>query len=258
MQLRGGIRFGFSVMAVTALLSFFGWLDAPLPTAAAASQESTGLKAVDVEMQNRMDAVTIESVMVNGRQVQPGTNVGPREIRPGALFEAGNDWLGGMTLVLRNRTNKKISEIELELLFPDTGDGQSRPVTTYMIDLGRRPDKVSYVHLYGTPQGNLVYRPQPPDKKPLNFSPGQTLTVRIGDYISEIKSAVEHMLPLSEITRVGIRLEVVYCDDGMRWDDLVGFSIFNLDQKRYMDLGRRYFPGDPKEYWPPGNLQTQP
>ena len=102
MQLLRVVRSNFCVIPVVALLGFLGWLDAPL-VPVAVPQGVTGLKAVDIETQIRVDPVTIESVIVNGQQIQPGTNAGPREVRPGTAFRAENDWLGGMTLLLRKR-----------------------------------------------------------------------------------------------------------------------------------------------------------
>lgn len=216
--------------------------------------QAANSRTVDVSEQYKTQPVTIENVTVGDEQIQPGASMGVSEVHPGSPFQAGDDWMKTMTLVLRNRTDKEVSEIEIQLFFPDTGDGRSQPMRSSLVDLGRRPDNVSYVHPRGTPQGTIVYHPQGPDKKPLALPPGQTLVVHLADYISEIES--DAGMPLSRIKTVIIDRSLVYFDDGLRWDDLTSFSVLNADHNKFNPLPRTYFPGNIHNYWP-ANLPAQ-
>jgi len=159
-----------------------------------------------------------------------------------------------MSIVLMNRTDKVIVCAELELYFPDTGDGSPfRTVTEHIMTIGRRPDAGSF-----TSHGQK--RPPEPDKQPLLWLPGQTLVVRVGDYVDEIQSTVEQKLLFTQVTRVAIRRLQFYFVDGMRWNDLAGFGIPDPNHPgQFTNMDRNtYFPGNPRENWPPYESWTPP
>src|SRR5882724_4117275 len=124
-----------AMFASLACLALSGWLAGRIaPVAAANPGKYLGTKAVYIDRQTRMDPVTIEKVTVGGQQIQPGVSTGPREDKPGTPFQADEDWLKNMSIVLKNRTDKVIVRVEVQLFFPDTGDGSpSRSVTVYTL-----------------------------------------------------------------------------------------------------------------------------
>lgn len=153
-----------------------------------------------------------------------------------------------------NRTDKVIVRAELQLFFPDTGDGSPyRPVTTYTTLIGHRPDAESF-----TSQGQK--RLPEPDKQPLLWLPGQTLAVRVGDYFGGIQSTVEETLSFTKVTRVAIRRLQFYFVDGMRWNDLAGFGVPDPNHPgHFTNMDRNtYFPGNSRENWPPYESWSPP
>lgn len=213
--------------------------------AVANAEKSLGTKTVNIYDQNRMYAVSLTKVIVAGQQIQPGLSTGgAQELRPGTPFQADEDWLKNTSITLQNRTDRIIVRAEIMLLFPDTGDGISQPITEYMITLGQRPEINTY-----TTRGEKI-RPEP-DKKPLLFAPGQTVVVPLADYIDSIQSTVEARLSFSQVTRLVIRPFQFYFVDGMRFDER-GFAVPDPDHLgQYKNLGPKFFPGDARQNWPP-------
>ena len=124
-----------AMLAWLACLVLSGWFAGRIaPVAAANPGKYLGTKAVYIDRQTRMDPVTIEKVTVGVQRIQPGVSTGPREDKPGTPFQADEDWLKNMSIVLKNRTDKVIVRAEVQLFFPDTADGSpSRSVTAYTL-----------------------------------------------------------------------------------------------------------------------------
>lgn len=237
-----------AILAGLAALVPSGWR---IASASAANPErpALGTKTVNITAQTRMDPVIVTKVTVGGEEVQPGVSTaGVREVRPGTPFQADEDWLSKTSISLKNRTDKMIVRAEIQLFFPDTGDGSpSRAVTAHMITIGQRPDIDSF-----SSRGQKL--PPEPDQRPLLLAPGQTLVVHLADYLDEIRSRVEEKLLFTQVTRLVIQRFQFYFVDGMRWSDLEGFGVPDPNhpgQFTNMDRGR-YFPGHPSQNWPPG------
>jgi hypothetical protein len=241
------MRYFLSVMIASMAIS--GWLGTQIAVSAANPGQTIGPKTVDVDIQTRMDAVTISEVTVGNQLIRFGVSAGAKEINPGTPFQAGEDWLQNTSIFLKNRTNKPIVDVVLGLYFPETGDGMSpsTPVTEYVLDFGRRPDIDSFLR-------SGRYAPPDPSSKPLIFLPGEVLVIHLSDYIGEIQSMVGQKMPLAQVTRCNISRTHVYFDDGMMWSAGDGFSIPSPDHSgKFVALDRgHYFPGHPSENWPPG------
>jgi hypothetical protein len=241
-----------AVLATLVVLS--GWLHWRAAAVAAAGLTQSGEdRTVDIERQTRMDPLTITKVMVGDQQIQPGQSSGAREDKPGTTFQADEDWLKNMSIVLKNRTDKVIAHVEIQLFFPDTGDGSaSRPVTAYTIALGQVPDINSF-----TSHGQKI----PPDssKQPLLLAPGQTLVIRVADYIDGIRDMLEQFpgalvggSPILQVTRVTIDRLQLFFVDGLRWKNLDGFAVPDPNRPgRYTNPGTTFFPGRSSQNWPP-------
>lgn len=232
------------------VLSGLGWRIAPV----GAATGRLGTKMVYIDAQYRVDPVTITKVTVGDQQIQPGVSTGAREVRPGTPFRADEDWLKNMSVSLKNRTNKVIVRAELQLWFPDTGDGSpSQPVTVHIISVGRRPEIDSFAS-----HGQKL-QPEP-GKTPLLVAPGQTVVIHFVDDLDAMQSRVEETLSFAQVTRVAIQRLRVYFVDGMSWDDLHGFGVPDLNHPgrfTYMDRNR-FFPGDRDYDWPPPTQQVEP
>jgi hypothetical protein len=242
-----------AMLAASASLVLSGWLGWRIAPVAAATG-TLGTKMVYIDAQYRVDAVTIAKVAVGDQQIQPGVSTGAREVQPGTPFQADEDWLKNMSITLKNRTDKVIVRAEVQLWFPDTGDGgPSQPVTAYTMTLGQRPDIASYR------SNGQKYAPET-GKPPILVTPGQTLVIHVADYFDAIQSLVEGKLSFSQVTRIAIQRLQFYFVDGMRWDDLHGFGVPDPNhpgQFTYMDRNR-FFPGDPRNDWPPPTQQVEP
>jgi hypothetical protein len=238
-------------LAVLACLVLSGLGLRIVPAAAATS--ALGTKVVHIDAQYPVDPVTITKVIVGDQEIQPGVSTGPREVQFGTPFQADEDWLKNMSISLKNRTDKIIVRAEVQLWFPDTGDGTTRPVTAYVITLGQLPEIDSF-----TSHGQK--RPPEPSKPALLVAPGQTFVIHVADYLDAIQSLVEAKLSFSQVTRVSIQRLRFYFVDGMSWDDLHGFGVPDPNhpgQFTYMDRSK-FFPGDPRHDWPPPTQQTEP
>ncbi len=242
------------VKLVTAMLATLACL---LPLATASSGQSLGTKTVHIDRQTRMDPVTIEKITIGDQLIQPGVATAAREDKPGTPFQADEDWLKNMSMVLRNRTDKVIVRAEIQLFFPDTGNGNTPPgrisptVTAYIIALGQLPDWATYRR-----DGSKL-SPEP-TKQPLCLAPGQTLVIRLADYTDAIQPIVEEKVVFSQITTVNIRRLGFYFADGLRWED-IGYSVPDPNHPgRYTNLGPRYFPGHPSQNWPPVGAPFEP
>jgi hypothetical protein len=233
------------------------WLDWRVARVAAASRSQTeGYKTVDIDRQTSMDPVSIEKITVQGQVIHPGVSTAAgREVTPGTPFEADEDWLKNMSIILKNRTDKVIARAEIMLLFPETGGGPSWPVTQYPIAVGQRPEIDSF-----TAHGHKLSAQ--PDKQPMLLAPGQTLVIQLADYIDGIQSILEQFPgalsgkpPISQVARVAIDGRQFFFVDGMRWTDLDGFAVPDPNHPgQFTNLDRgRYFPGNPSHNWPPAD-----
>jgi hypothetical protein len=231
----------FSTLACLLILSGLReWRAAPVAAASSGGNQS-GTKAVDIEYfpfpAAKFDAVKITKVTVAGQQLQLGLSTGAREDQPGTPFQADEDWLKNMSISLRNRTDKAIVCAQIELWFPEIGDGSAaRPTTKYTITVGQRPEWSRHL------KGGML--PADPTKKPLLFGPGETIVVPVGEYLAEIQSAVEQKM-LQQVTRVNISRGNFYFADGMRWDAVYrGYYVPEPGQPgHYTKLDDSYFPG---------------
>lgn len=248
--------------AVLAALGCWLTVSISLGRSASASAKTVlpmlGNKIVDLDAQFKTDPVTYTKVTFQDQEIQPGMSTGPdeRQVHSGTPFQADENWLKNLSISLLNRTNKEIVRVELDIVFPDTGDGSpSHPVTVYRLWLGQRPEIVSF-----TRSGRKL--PPEPDKQPLSFSPGQTLVLNLADYADAIQTCVEGGcggigIPFAQVKRIAIHRTQFYFADGMCWN-LSGYGFPVLDhpgQFTYKPRGS-YFPGrDPSQDWPP---PTQP
>lgn len=231
------------------------------PGAAANPAQAQRYKTVDIDRQTRMDPVSIERISVDGQVIHPGVSTAAgREVKPGTEFEADEDWLRNMSVVLKNRTDKVIVRAEITLWFPETGDGsRSQIITSYTMALGQRPEIDSF-----TRHGQKL-QPQP-DKPPILLAPGQTLVIQAADYIDDIQNMLDEFPgiiagkpPLAQVTKVAINGRQFYFADGMRWTDLDGFAVPDPNHPgQFTNLDRgHYFPGKPSQNWPPADAPAE-
>lgn len=128
---------------------------------------------------------------------------GTRKLQPPPAFQASGDWLANTDIYFSNRTKKQIVYGEFVVTFPDGPTRNAVPIR-----LGIMPPVAAFDR-----SGNPL--PQS-GREPLSFGPGQTLVIHLGDYITDIASALKPALP-ADIKKVRINADEFIFDDGMKW-----------------------------------------
>ncbi len=208
---------------------------------------ATSLRTVKCDSQRRTDPLLIAEVMFGTSEVQCGLMANSRELQPVVSFEAGDDWIRNVTVQLYNHTNKTIVFAQIEVSFPQLGDGTPQhPKRVYNITLGQIPPTVAINGRTGQPLR------QNTNSKPLSFAPGETILLDLGAYLDQLKSAVEGLMPWEQINQIAIRRQSVYFPDGIKWNLYYEAPDPERPGKYKPMNDPKYFPGDERENWPPG------
>lgn len=204
-----------------------------------------------VQAEEITDAVMISNISVAGNTVECGLFIRPPVVRqPVTPFQAGGDWLQQMTISLINRTIKPIVFGGIIFHFLDTGDCRSVPCVGASLLLGQRPAVDAYDGRTGQP-----FKPDRPERPPLDWKPGETIVVHVGDYTGEIAESLANYAPVTPVTRVNVYRGSFYFDDGMRWEG-GRYSVPDPDHLgKFKYLPADYFPGKRGRNWPPGYNQ---
>jgi hypothetical protein len=191
-------------------------------------------RQVDSQVANQRTPVVITKVTLGETIVQAG-RMFLGQVDPITPFTAGDDWIQNLTLYLYNRTNKTIVYTSVQIVFPETGE--LTPPRGFLLRLGRVPPPI-----------DVLFRPT--DRPPILFLPGQTMVIRLGDYIDQIKSEVEPVFPLAAATKLKIYVESSYFADGMLTFSDAYWSADPQDPGKQLRIGPDYFPGDWNLSWP--------
>jgi hypothetical protein len=193
----------------------------------------------------RYDPVVITKVVVGNAKVQAGRFAKPSTVDPDPItpFEAGDDWIQNLSVYFLNRTSQTIVAAEINLGFPETSMLTGRPPRGCVLKLGRRPAPAAFDRT-----GQAI--PQPSDRLPLSFGPGQTMVVGLGDYMGQIGATVNPVMLLAAVTSVRIDLIACYFADGTRFAG-GGYSSPDPDHPgRWRGKGSDYSPGLRRGSWP--------
>lgn len=207
------------------------------------------VSANDVEQIN--DAVLISNIAVAGKTVECGLFIRPPVvIQPITPFQAGPDWLRQMTISLVNRTNKTIVFGDIHLHFLDTGDCRSVPCVGAELTPGQMPAIDAFEGRTGRP-----FKPEHPERPPLDWGPEQTIVVHVSDYMDEIEHNLADFMPVTDVAKVNVYRGVFFFADGMRWT-LGRYGVPDPDHPgKFKELPADYFPGRRGNNWPPGYSQ---
>ncbi|MGH9449171.1 MAG: hypothetical protein ACRD11_01385 [Terriglobia bacterium] len=233
----------------------------PLPGGAAVARAQSaqttgaGYKILMVEAGDLMSPTAITRVTVGSKEMMLGAplSLKQEQAEPNLIdnrrpFQASNDWLGKVTIYVKNRSDKTIAWINVFVQFPDTGTGApGSPISTLTILLGRIPAvDIPTVRTASGKPPNF-----PPSMKPLNLKPGQEIVVHVADYMDRIKGLLENTIPLTMVTKLDIQVNNLYFDDGMQWGGYYAVPD-PANPSNMKSLPEDYFPGNPRHYWPPG------
>jgi hypothetical protein len=126
-------------------------------------------------------------------------------------FESGDNWLSGLSFVLRNRTSKTIILVAISIISPLRGP--PRPGPPYITWGGRFTFGQLPAILAHTRAG--VQLPTT-TKKPIRFGPGQEMTFALADGVAVPRSLAARADLLSDTILCRVRIKVVF-EDGLQW-----------------------------------------
>jgi hypothetical protein len=199
-----------------------------------------------------MQPVVVTKITLGDVTVQPGRFIKPvgEAQDPVTPFTADDNWVQNLTIYLFNRTNQTIVQAAFTFSFPETTDWTThyRPVSR--LYLGRIPTSVAFDK--GMPIS------QRSGSQSILFRPGQTMAIRLGDYIDQIKADIEPTRPLAALTTLEVGLAGFFFEGGLRWDG--SFRVFDPQGSTWRRVDDpNYFPGDPDARWPgrPGWIDQQ-
>jgi hypothetical protein len=138
---------------------------------------------------------------------------GAVEIQPDIPFEAGDDWLKEISVVVRNISTSKITYISVAAHLPETGDGtKESPRVGGGNAVGKKPEHAMYSALTGE-------RRQEAAADPIDLEPGKDLAMPLiaeRDYTT-VKSLIEATHALSTIRTCDVWVTTIFFDDGTKW-----------------------------------------
>lgn len=137
-----------------------------------------------------------------------GLRLGDISVQPNTPFLAQTDCLEKLSIVLKNKTHKKITAAVIHLDFPDT-ESAEHPRMGHQVQLGPWPEHALY-----TRNGRRVH--QKPTG-PFALLPGQEAIVPLSPEYGAIKAFIETRQPMRTIKVCWVRLQLFYFDDGTRW-----------------------------------------
>lgn len=128
-----------------------------------------------------------------------------KAVKLGEAFEDGSDWLKHNTFKVKNRSNKPITFLQIDLDFPETKATGS--IMRHSLFIGRRPDFKSTLN-----------------NPPLYLKPSEALEISLEPEYSAIKRLIElRQPPVENINKLVIRTSEVMFEDGTLY---FGGSIF--------------------------------
>lgn len=159
---------------------------------------------------------------VEMEDIQVRDNQGLKSVKPGAKFRGNEDWLKGLTLRLKNTSDKSIVYAEVRVYVP-TSETEDKPVA-FSLRYGVMPRLGS---------DNLGLSPSQP------IAHGRSVTVVLSDDDYELaKNIVREKRGDVNFNHVEIRVGMIVFDDGTAWKN--GYSI-----RRDPNNPERWVPDEP-------------
>lgn len=136
-----------------------------------------------------------------------------KEVNPGVPFEAGDNWLDDISVVVKNISSSDIILVSIMGDLPETGAGtKASPRVPAANTVGRRPEAAMVSPRTGRRYPEIA-------SKPINLEPDKELTMSLlsRDYSEDFRSLVTAKQPLSSITQCDLSVAMIYFADGTRW-----------------------------------------
>ena len=141
-------------------------------------------------------AITRESAPDNEPVIISDIRVRGNAVRFGERFDGDDTWLREITFRVKNRSNKPITYLQLDFLFPETR--ATGPVLLQQLLLGRRSDINSTL-----------------SNEPLLLMPNESLEVSLASQLERFSRLIQLRYPsLGHINEVAINLNEAMFEDG--------------------------------------------
>jgi hypothetical protein len=188
--------------------------------------DSTFRASVHMERPNPDDPVRVYGLFEGSSDIAPFTHdpqitrnlLHPYSLWNNVSFQAGEDWLENLVIVVKNLSNKEVVAGTVNIRFPETGSGA--PGDAFIgqsITMGQRPEYALYATRDGQ-RSNII------GTEPISIKPGQDMKFVLAPYVSEMRQEIETKRSFSTITRVALMLGPFYFSDGTRWASYSGFQ----------------------------------
>jgi len=190
-----------------------------LASLGAAAQDT---KTLLIDMPDSKDPVKIVSVMEGTTKLKSNGHQYPNRYVWETTFNAGDDWLKDLSIVIKNVSEKKIVYVVAGCLLYETANWQAEVakaqqniplVGSASNHVGRRPDEALYSAVLG-------HRLQPDSaNSPFALESGQEFTIALEnpDDYNALKSTVEEKEPMSNVAACNGRIGPVFFEDGTQW-----------------------------------------
>lgn len=187
--------------------SFWWWLSAlallaSLLYVGGAAQQSQQQERIIKRLPSENDLIAVTDLKVNGRPVSFGQK-----------FDADDDWLKGLIISVRNKSNKIILFVSIGLRFP------------------RSPGSPEKISVSDIPYGNreLLTRSPIAEERLIGIAPGETGDVQLTpSRFDDLRVFLAGTGYPSSIEKVNLRLDRVIFEDDTMWD---GSSLLYRDPK---------------------------
>jgi hypothetical protein len=160
-------------------------------------------RMVQVENLSPDDPVAILAVQLSGKP-----------IRPGEPFRASDDWLSQLSVLVVNKSSKRLVAGRVQFGFPDTASNRSGSAAYAPVALQKLMGVPPRKHRIDINGNEMVL----PDSRKINILPGQTIGFSLKDNIPAIRQELTNIQSNGPVTRCWLHLLTFYFDDGTSWE----------------------------------------
>jgi hypothetical protein len=191
-------------------------------TPAVAQDANTKTVLLDRPMGN--DPIRVVKVMDGPNELKSDGKTFPNHYVWEAVLEAGDDWVKDLSVVIRNVSTKKITNISVACNLLESADlsaeiakhsSQANPVVGQASNVvGWRPEFALY-----SPFTGRKGKPDSERRPAFELLPGQEFTIAVEnpENYEFLKSTVEHRQPIATVTACPIGIPHVFFADGTQW-----------------------------------------
>jgi len=189
-----------------------------------ASALAQGPKTLLIERPNGNDPIRIVKASEGTTELVSDGRHFPDQRAWESVFNAGDDWVKDLSLVIRNVSHRSIAYLEVSCVLSETADWQTEianhkspenPILGQASNVvGWRPEHA----LYSTLRGKAA-EPDSTRRAAFKLGPKQEFTISLQDpkNYESLRSTVEARVPVSSMTACNSQVSTIFFDDGTMW-----------------------------------------